>query len=138
MALSERGQKVREGAVEEARRLGHRYVGTEHLLLAVSRVGDSTVENILAKLDLEPQDLRDQVDAFVIASGVSHEDPEVPFTPRAEAVIELAEAEGVSLGVEAADPVHILAALAQNEEDVSARVLEVFAIDYASIRRFLA
>ncbi len=137
MPLSEKSEALKEGARIEAKRLGHRYVGTEHILLAVSREPDTKVSEILIELDLEPKVLQDQVDAFVISAGPLQTDEDIPFSPRAQRAFDRAVEEADLLGAPAAGPEHLLLALAQDEDVVSARVLEVFGIDYASIRRFL-
>ena len=137
MSLSEKSEALKEGARIEAKRLGHRYVGTEHILLAVSREPDTRVSEILIELDLKPDVLQRQVDAFVISSGSIQTDEDIPFSPRALRTFDQAVEEADLLGVPAAEPEHVLLALAQDEDVVAARVLEVFGIDYASIRRFL-
>jgi len=137
MSLSAKSEAVKEGAGDEARRLGHRYVGTEHVLLAVSRVPDSKVSEILVDLGLAPEVLQSQVDAFVISSGSAGAEEEIPVSPRAQRAIDRASEEATALGAVEAEPEHLLLALAQDEDGVAARVLEVFGIDYASIRRFL-
>ena len=135
MNSSENSEKLLEVARAEAKRLGHRYVGTEHLLLAVSR--DPTVGEILTKLHLEPEDLQSQVDAFVISTGALDSDEVVPVSPRAQKALDQSIDEANALLVESPAPIHVLLALAGDEEGVAARVLEEFAIDYASIQRFL-
>ncbi len=137
MLLSEASEALKDGARDEARRLGHRYVGTEHILLAVSREPDTRVSEILIELGLEPKVLQNQIDAFVISAGSSQTDEDIPFSPRAQRTFDRAIKEADSLGASAAKPEHVLVALAQDEEGVAARVLEVFGIDRASIRRFL-
>ncbi len=137
MSLSENSEALKEGARIEAKRLGHRYVGTEHILLAVSREPNTKVSEILIELDLEPKVLQDQVDAFVLSAGPLQTDENIPFSPRARRAFDRAVKEADLLCAPAAEPEHVLLALAQDEDVVSARVLEVFGIDYASIRRFL-
>ena len=137
MKLSEKSERLKVVAGEEARRLGHRYVGTEHLLLAVSHDENEKVCEILVELGLDPADLRSQVDAFVIKSGVPKTDEDIPMSPRAEAAFERSLVEAGQLECPAAEPEHVLLAMAEDEDGVAARVLEVFGIDYASIRRFL-
>ena len=137
MSLSEKSEALKAGAEDEARRLGHRYVGTEHILLAVSREPGTRVSEILIELGLEPKDLQGQVDAFVISAGPLLTDEDIPFSPRAKSAFERAIVEADILSAPAAELEHVLVALVQDEEGVAARVLEVFGIDYASIRRFL-
>jgi len=135
MNSSDNNDALLEIARAEAKRLGHRYVGTEHLLLAVSR--DVVVGEILTKLHLEPADLQSQVDAFVISMGALDSDETVPVSPRAQKALDQSLDEASALQVGTPAPIHVLLALAGDEEGVAARVLEEFAIDYASIKRFL-
>ena len=137
MSLSEKSEALKEGARVEAKRLGHRYVGTEHILLAVSREPDTRVSEILIELGLEPKILQEQIDAFVISAGPLQTDEDIPFSPRAQRAFDRAVEGADLLGAPAAEPEHLLLALAHDEDVVAARVLEVFGIDYASIRRFL-
>lgn len=130
-------ETMKSWAQEEAGRLGHRYVGTEHVLLAVCRSENRKVGAILVELGLDPEDLRSQVDAFVIKSDVPRSEEGIPVSPRAQRAIDRAGEEAASLGTDAVAPEHLLLALLQDEDGVAARVLEVFGIDYASIRRFL-
>jgi ATP-dependent Clp protease ATP-binding subunit ClpC len=132
MSLSEKSKALKGVAVAEARRLGHRYVGTEHLLLAVCLADDTRVRNALLSLDLDPDDLRSQVDAFLISSTKLESNEVIPVSPRA-----LKALENAALEAEEAEPEHVLLALMQDGEGVASRVLEVFGIDYASIRTAL-
>ena len=135
--LSEKSQALKEASKVEARRLGHRYVGTEHILLAVSREANLKVSEILIALGLDPADLQSQIDAFVISAGSPATTEEIPFSPRALRSLDRAIEEAGSLGSPKAEPEHVLLSLAQDEEGVAARVLEVYGIDYASIRTVL-
>jgi ATP-dependent Clp protease ATP-binding subunit ClpC len=136
VSLSEKSEALKAGSLAQARRLGHRYVGTEHILLAVARGSHGPVNEILDHLDLDPQDLQDQIEASILSSGTPKREEEIPFSPRALKTFDRAIGEAESLGQPAADPEHVLLALAQDEEGVAARVLEVFGIDYASIKRW--
>lgn len=137
MSLSEKSEDLKAGSRAEARRLGHRYVGTEHILLAVSRESQGRVGEVLVKLDLDPHDLQEQIEASILSSGTPKKEEEIPFSPRALRMFEQSVEEARLLGLSVAEPEHVLLALAKDEEGVAARVLEVFGFDYASVRRFL-
>ena len=136
MSLTQASEALKAASQAEARRMGHRYVGTEHVLLAVSRVS-GRVQEVLAKLDLDPQDLQNQVNASVLSPGTPKKEEAIPFSPKALRTFEQADKEAEKLGATAAEPEHVLLALVEDEEGVAARIMEVFAIDYASIHRFM-
>ncbi len=137
MSLSEKSKALKGVAVAEARRLGHRYVGTEHLLLAVCLADDTRVRNALLSLDLDPDDLRSQVDAFLISSTKLESNEVIPVSPRALKALDNAALEAEEADAGKAEPEHVLLALMQDGEGVASKVLEVFGIDYASIRTAL-
>ena len=136
MTLSQASEALKAASQAEARRMGHRYVGTEHILLAVSRAS-GVVQDVLGKLDLDPHDLQNQVNASVLSSGTPKKEEVIPFSPKALRTFDQAEKEAEKLGAAAAEPEHVLLALVEDEEGVAARIMEVFAIDYASIHRFM-
>ena len=136
MTLSQASEALKAASQAEARRMGHRYVGTEHILLAVSRASGG-VQDVLGKLDLDPHDLQNQVNASVLSSGTPKKEEVIPFSPKALRTFDQAEKEAEKLGAAAAEPEHVLLALVEDEEGVAARIMEVFAIDYASIHRFM-
>jgi|TARA_B110000116_G_C16708824_1_gene523426 ATP-dependent Clp protease ATP-binding subunit ClpC len=136
VSLTQASEALKAASQAEARRMGHRYVGTEHVLLAVSRVS-GRVQKVLAKLDLDPQDLQNQLNASVLSSGTKKKEEAIPFSPKALRTFEQADKEAEKLGATAAGPEHVLLALVEDEEGVAARIMEVFAIDYASIHRFM-
>ena len=136
MALSEKSKALKAGSLVEARRLGHRYVGTEHILLAICRASHGPVTEILDRLDLDAHGLQEQIEASILSSGMQKKKEEIPFSPRALKTFDCSLEEAEILGQTDADPEHVLLALAQDEEGVAARVLEVFGIDYASIKRW--
>ena len=136
MTLSQASETLKAASQAEARRMGHRYVGTEHILLAVSRASGG-VQDVLGKLDLDPHDLQNQVNASVLSSGTPKKEEVIPFSPKALRTFDQAEKEAEKLGAAAAEPEHVLLALVEDKEGVAARIMEVFAIDYASIHRFM-
>ena len=128
-------ESLRSHAIEEARRLGHGYVGTEHLLLAVIREETSPACKALIALDIDPLDLKSQIESYVVISTQSPGDEEIPFAPRAKRTLDWALEEAGSRGAESAGPEHVLLALARDEDGVAAQILEAFGVDYASINR---
>src|SRR6266513_2519884 len=87
--FTERVRKVIYLAREEAARLQHDYIGTEHLLLGVIREGEGIAATVLNNLGLDLDRIRQEVENMVSASGGTMTIGEIPFTPRAKLVLEL-------------------------------------------------
>ncbi|MGC9524513.1 MAG: ATP-dependent Clp protease ATP-binding subunit [Limnospira sp.] len=118
---------------EEARRLGHNFVGTEQLLLGILGEGTSVAAKVLSDKNLNLDNTRREVES-IIGRGSGFMPPEIPFTPRAKRVFEGAMKEARQLGNNYIAPEHILLALLQDDEGVAAKVLENFGIDRAQLR----
>jgi hypothetical protein len=95
--FTERARKVVVLAQEEARHFNHNYIGTEHLLLGVLRLGEGAAAQALASLDVTLREAREQVES-IVGHGEEETDPQPPFTPRAKKVLELALRESMQLG----------------------------------------
>src|SRR5689334_1992461 len=95
--FTERARKVLTLAQEEATRFNHNYIGTEHLLLGLVRLDNSTVARMLANLGVEPDRVRSAVE-FIIGGGDRIVVGEIGLTPRARRVLALAREEADSLG----------------------------------------
>jgi ATP-dependent Clp protease ATP-binding subunit ClpA len=119
-------------AQEEARRLNHNYIGTEHILLGLLRE-ESLAARVLESLEIDLDETRLRV-ARLVGSGEGLTTGQVPFTPRAKKVLELALREALSLGHHYIAPEHILLGLARENEGVAARILLDFGADSEKIR----
>lgn len=119
--LSEETRRVIELALEEALRLGHPEIGTEHLLLGILLEGGSTAAELLIDSGVEVDDVREIVGGAAGDEG----DPEVelPFTPRAKACLRRAIREARRFGSERAEPEHLLLSILGDEDGVAARSL---------------
>tara|TARA_Y100000588_G_scaffold260806_1_gene275372 strand:+ start:4005 stop:4421 length:417 start_codon:yes stop_codon:yes gene_type:complete len=133
MSLNEEAEALRTHAQDEARRLGHMYVSTEHVLLAIARHATDRIRGALIKLEVETDELIEQIDASISGSGVQGGSQDIPFSPRATRVFERAVDVARGLGVESAEQEHVLLSLLEDEEGVAAQVLEEYGVDYASI-----
>jgi hypothetical protein len=120
-------------AQEEARGLRHNYIGTEHILLGLLRVEDGVAARVLESLDVTLDEVRAQV-ARIVGEGDEVTTGQIPFTPRAKKVLELAPREAVSLGHRFVGTEHILLGLAREQDDVAARILLDFGADAETIR----
>jgi ATP-dependent Clp protease ATP-binding subunit ClpC len=132
--FTERARQVVVFAQEEARDLKHNYIGTEHLLLGVLRVEDGLGARVLADLGVRLDEVRGQVTRIV---GPGDEEPsgQIPFTPRAKKVLELALREARRLGSSHIGTEHILLGIVREGDGVAARILLHFEADAEKIRR---
>jgi ATP-dependent Clp protease ATP-binding subunit ClpA/plasmid stability protein len=129
-------QKARAGVVfaqEEARGLAHNYVGTEHLLLGLLRVEDSVAARTLARLGVEEQAFRARVEEL-IGRGTETAGEQIPFTPRAKKIFELALREALALRHDFIGTEHLLLAIVKEGEGVAARVLREQQIEEPQVR----
>jgi ATP-dependent Clp protease ATP-binding subunit ClpA len=120
--FTDRARHVVVLAEEEARLLGHNWIGTEHLLLGVIRQGDSVAARALESLGISLQAVRREVEEII---GQSQQVPSevIPFTPRSKKVLELALRESLQLGDNYIGPEHILLGLIRESDGVAAQVL---------------
>ncbi len=132
--FTERAQKVFLLAQEEARRLKHPAVGTEHLLLGLLREGEGIAAKALQTLGVDLQKLREEVEK-VVAPGETRPGEEVGLTPRAKKVLELAHEEGRRQGVSYVGTEHILLGLIREGEGVAARILISQGLSLDKVRR---
>ena len=120
-------------AQEEARALGHNYIGTEHILLGLLREQDGLAAAVLESLDITMERVRTQV-VRIVGSGQEITSGQIPFTPRAKKVLELALREALSLGHNYIDTEHVLLGVVRENDGVAVRVLLDFDADAEKIR----
>src|SRR6266436_1079817 len=132
--FTERVRKVIYLAREEAARLQHDYIGTEHLLLGVIREGEGIAATVLNNLGLDLDRIRQEVENMVSASCGTMTIGEIPFTPRAKRVLELAVEEARSLGHNYVGTEHLLLGLIREGEGVAAKVLLELGVDRKRVR----
>ncbi len=132
--FTERAQKVLFFARDEARRLGHPAVGTEHLLLGLLREGDGIAARALQALGVNLDKVRKEVEKIVVPGNLRGGE-EIGLTPRAKKVLELAQEEGRKQGVSYVGTEHILLGLIREGEGVAARVLANQGITLDKLRR---
>jgi ATP-dependent Clp protease ATP-binding subunit ClpC len=132
--FTERVRKVIYLAREEAARLQHDYIGTEHLLLGVIREGEGIAATVLNNLGLDLDRIRQEVESMVSTSGGTMTIGEIPFTPRAKRVLELAVEEARSLGHNYVGTEHLLLGLIREGEGVAAKVLLELGVDRKRVR----
>ncbi|KAK9108595.1 hypothetical protein Syun_024606 [Stephania yunnanensis] len=131
--FTEKAIKVIMLAQEEARRLGHNYVGTEQILLGLIGEGTGIAAKVLKSMQINLKDARVEVEK-IIGRGQGFVAMEIPFTPRAKTVLENSLVEARQLGHNYIGSEHLLLGLLREGECVSARVLEILGADPANIR----
>lgn len=131
--FTEKAIKVIMLAQEEARRLGHNFVGTEQILLGLIGEGTGVAAKVLKSLGVNLKDSRIEVEK-IIGRGSGFVDVEISFTPRAKRVLELSLEEARQLGHNYIGTEHLLLGLIREGEGVAARVLENLSIDLTKVR----
>jgi len=131
--FTEKAIKVIMHAQEEARRLGHNFVGTEQILLGLIGEGTGVAAKVLKSLGVNLKDSRIEVEK-IIGRGSGFVAVEIPFTPRAKRVLELSLEEARQLGHNYIGTEHLLLGLIREGEGVAARVLENLNIDLTKVR----
>ncbi len=132
--FTDRARKVLQLANQEAQRLNHEYIGTEHILLGLVKEGSGVASNVLKNLDVDLTKIRREVEKLVnqgtdmIAMG------KLPQTPRAKKAIEYAMDEARTLGHSYVGTEHLLLGLLREEEGVAAQVLENLGLSLEKVR----
>ncbi|MBI4534512.1 MAG: AAA family ATPase, partial [Candidatus Melainabacteria bacterium] len=131
--FTEKAIKVIMLAQEEARRLGHNFVGTEQILLGLIGEGTGIAAKTLKSMGVNLKDARVEVEK-IIGRGSGFVAVEIPFTPRAKRVLELSWDEARQLGHNYIGTEHLLLGLIREGEGVAARVLENLGVDLTKVR----
>ena len=132
--FTDRVRRVIYYARDEANRLQHDYIGTEHLLLGIVREGEGIAAKVLNKLELDFEQIQQAVESMVKGTGPSLIVGEIPFTPRAKRVLELAIEEARLLGHNYVGTEHLLLGLIREGEGVAAQVLAELGVDRKRVR----
>ncbi|MGF1490161.1 MAG: ATP-dependent Clp protease ATP-binding subunit [Prochloraceae cyanobacterium] len=120
-------------AQEEARRSGHNFVGSEHILLGVLGEGTTIAARILKDKGITQEKTRSTVENL-IGKGSGYSQTTIPFTPTVKGIFERALQEGRQLGDKNVSPEHILLSLASDSENVAAKVLKKQGVDLKQLR----
>jgi hypothetical protein len=131
--FTERARQVVVLAQEEARTLSHNYIGTEHILLGLLREDQGIAAQALESLGVTVERVRAQV-VRIVGAGEELTTGQIPFTPRAKKVLELALREALSLSHNYIGTEHILLGLIRENEGVAARILLDFDADSEKVR----
>jgi Clp amino terminal domain, pathogenicity island component len=131
--FTDRARRVVVLAQEEAGRLNHNYIGTEHLLLGLIREGEGIAARALEALGIRLEVVREEVEE-IIGRGSEPPAGRIPFTPRAKKVLELSLREALQLSHSYIGTEHILLGLIREGEGVAAQVLVTLGADLARVR----
>jgi len=129
-----RAQQVLTLARKEAERFNHNYVGTEHLLLGLIKLGQGVAVNVLQRMGLDLKTVRMEVEKHVGSHPETNMIGTIPYTPRVKKVLALAAREAKALNHSYVGTEHILLGLLREGEGVAARVLKSLEVDPARTR----
>ncbi|MDY0394872.1 ATP-dependent protease ATP-binding subunit ClpC [Virgibacillus halophilus] len=133
--FTERAQKVLALSQEEAVRLGHHNIGTEHILLGLVREGNGIAAKALESLGLEIGKIQEEVEKLIGVGDQSMQSVQYHYTPRAKKVVELSQDEARKLGHSYVGTEHILLGLIREGEGVAARVLNNLGVSLNKARQ---
>ena len=132
--FTDRARQVMVLAQDEARRLDHNYIGTEHILLGLMREGGGIAAKALELLGISLDTVRQQVEE-IIGQGQQAPSGHIPFTPRAKKALDLALREAQQLGHNYIGTEHLLLGLIRERDDVAAQVLVNLGADLNRVRQ---
>ena len=132
--FTDQARRVVVVAQEESRKLGHDYIGTEHILLGILGAGESVAVQALASLGVSQEAAREQVEE-IVGRGSHQVSGHIPFTPRAKKVLELSLREAIQLGHNYIGTEHILLGLIREGEGVAAQALASLGVSLEAARQ---
>jgi ATP-dependent Clp protease ATP-binding subunit ClpC len=132
--FTDRARRVVVLAQEEARMLGHDYIGTEHILLGLIHEGEGVAAKALRSLQINLAAVRQKVEE-IIGQGKGPPSGHIPFTPRAKKVLEYSLREALQLGHNYIGTEHILLGLIREGEGVAAQALKSLGADLGTVRQ---
>ena len=133
--FTERVRKVLAMAREEAARLHHEYVGTEHILLGLSREGEGVAAAVLNNLSVDLEEIQQKIEETVKKGKAAQASgPDLPYTSRAKKVLELAMGEARELNHSYVGTEHLLLGLLREEKGIAAQVLSEAGVNLEAAR----
>tara|TARA_Y100000590_G_scaffold303751_1_gene342465 strand:+ start:3888 stop:6341 length:2454 start_codon:yes stop_codon:yes gene_type:complete len=131
-------QRVLKYAKEEAVRLGHSYVGSEHLLLGILKDGNGRASGILSSIGCDIIEMKSMIEDMAKPSGGTMTLGHLPLTRRAERILRTTFTEAQNYKEDVANQVHLLLALAREDEGLSTEVLSAYTVDYELLTTFIS
>lgn len=135
--FSSRVRDVIQYSREEALRLGHDYIGTEHLILGIVRLGDGVAVRILKNLKCDLGKLKKTIEDTVRGIGGAVSVGNIPLTKQAEKVLRITYLEAKLYKSDTIGTEHLLLSLLREEENIAAQILQQFNVNYESVREEL-
>ena len=132
--FTERARKVMGFARREAQRFHHEYIGTEHILLGLIQEGQGVAANVLKAMAVDLEKIRREIEKIVKSGPAVEPSVQIPFTPRAKKVVELALEEAGRLGHNYIGTEHLLLALLREQEGIAAHVLRALGVRLDEVR----
>lgn len=132
--FSDRLQEVIRLSREEALRLGHDYIGTEHLLLGIIREGQGVAIRILRNLDCDLLKLKKAIEDTVRTSGGTMTIGNIPLTKQAEKVLKITQIESKIYKADVIGTEHLLLSLLRDEDNIATQILHQFNVTYENSR----
>ncbi|HEX9741022.1 MAG TPA: ATP-dependent Clp protease ATP-binding subunit, partial [Ignavibacteriaceae bacterium] len=132
--FSDRLQDVIRLSREEALRLGHDYIGTEHLLLGIIREGQGVAVRILRNLDCDMMKLKKAIEDTVRTSGGTLTIGNIPLTKQAEKVLKITQIESKIYKADVIGTEHLLLSLLRDEDNIATQILHQFNVTYDGAR----
>ncbi len=132
--FTDRARKVMNLAKQEATRLNHEYIGTEHILLGLIQEGSGVAASVLKNLGIDLKKIRSEIEKIVKGSPTMVTMGSLPFTPRAKKVLELSLEEASQLGHNYIGTEHLLLGLIKENEGIAARVLTNLGVKLEEVR----
>jgi ATP-dependent Clp protease ATP-binding subunit ClpC len=132
--FSDRLQDVIRLSREEALRLGHDYIGTEHLLLGIIREGQGVAVRILRNLDCDLMKLKKAIEDTVRTSGGTLTIGNIPLTKQAEKVLKITQIESKIYKADVIGTEHLLLSLLRDEDNIATQILHQFSVTYDAAR----
>ncbi|MDZ7691187.1 MAG: ATP-dependent Clp protease ATP-binding subunit [Balneolaceae bacterium] len=122
---------------EEALRLGHDYIGTEHLILGIVRLGEGVAVKILKNLNCDLYKLKKTIEDTVRGTGGSVTVGNIPLTKQAEKVLRITYLEAKLYKSDTIGTEHLLLSLLRDDENIAAQILQQFNVSYDAVREEL-
>ena len=132
--FTDRAKKVMSLARQEAQRFNHEYIGTEHVLLGLVQEGSGVAANVLKNMNVDLEKIRHEVEKIVKTGPNIVSMGQLPFTPRAKKVLELAMEEASNLGHNYIGTEHLLLGLIKENEGIAAQVLLNLGVKLEDVR----
>ncbi|PIE23901.1 MAG: NDP-hexose 4-ketoreductase [Planctomycetota bacterium] len=133
--FTDRAKKVMSLARQEAQKFNHEYIGTEHVLLGLVQEGNGVAANVLEKMGVDLENIRQEVEKIVKSGPSMATMSNLPFTPRAKKVLELAMEEASQLGHNYIGTEHLLLGLIKENEGIAAQVLLNLRVKLEDVRQ---